>query len=101
MNNILGSMSVKSYNIRSGDVRSRRPNVQDYLDNDAASESAYVAPPELQSAVNWNYSKDKPSPPSPTEFNLPDSVYELKMPIRSKLIEKDSLEMLYNAFNKT
>jgi len=101
MNRILGSMSVKSYNITSGDVRSRKPTVEDYLEGDSASMSAYVGPPDLQSAVDWEFPNGKPAPPSPTDFGLPNSVYEMEITRRRQSVKKDSLEMLYNAFNKT
>jgi len=94
MDAILGSARVPSYVLRSGDVRNRRPRVEDFLDSESISPSAMEPVPTVDE-VSWaRVTPDVRRAPSPTEAYLPDSIIESSEISGTTLKRMDSYELL-------
>lgn len=94
VNNILGSMTVPSYILNSGDMRRRRPRVEDYLESELPSYEAMRVPTEIAPNTWDDITPAMRRGPSPTEDFLPDSVINTSSDANSTLRPVDSYEIL-------
>jgi hypothetical protein len=94
-NQILGSQTIKSFNIRTGDSRDRRPSVEDYLETQSIADTVLRSPPDVATDVEHNYTFTKVPGPAYTESFLPDSVVEEIPETRKVPRPVDSLEELF------
>jgi hypothetical protein len=94
INKILGMHAVKTVDLKTGEVRHRRPTVMDYIESESISTSVLEAPPDVSSQYDPSFNYRKVSPPSPTELFLPNSLVESPKIMPQTLRPVDSYEEL-------
>jgi len=97
MDRILGSHTVKSVNMQTGEVTSRKPNVMDFIESEGISASVLEEAPDVASHIDENFKLGKVKKLLPTDFALPRSLYD-SSEIKGKGAKRqDSFEELLRA----
>jgi hypothetical protein len=93
MNNLLGSRTLASYNLATGDEMYRRPKVEDYVESESISNTALRVPTDVNSFMTQNYLPVKPTRNEPTESipMLDESVSSPYIHANSSIVDSAAL----------
>lgn len=94
MNRILGSQSIASANLETGEVTRRRPRVMDFIESEAISQSVLISAPDLASNVETTVNTSSAKAPVPTDFGLPRSTFDYDARTNKRVARVDSFEEL-------